>query len=481
MIFLPLIWTIYFGLNRFQLYRTAQCALIVASFIFYGYENWKLCLLLFFSILVNYLLHCRLTADGRAEKPRRLWLYTGIIFNFGLLYGFKYIDFTLENFNRFLGTNFVLLHIALPLGISFYTFQQVSFIVDSYRRDLKKCDFLEYALFVSFFPQLVAGPIVLHQEMLPQFRDIKNRSVNYENMISGMEYFIIGFAKKILVADSFARICDAGYDNLHQLSSFSAILTILSFTLQIYFDFSGYCDMAIGLGKLFNINIPINFNSPYKAVTIADFWKRWHITLTRFLTTYLYIPLGGNRKGKWRTYSNVMIVFLLSGLWHGAAWTYVIWGGLHGIAMVVYRMGKQKIDQIPKKLLQICTFIFVSVAWTFFRADFLRQPWYLLKQIIIGGFGCIHTDMLAVFYSNTLWYLTLERIITSPSALQIICQLAVTVWTLLWLFVCMKLPVSHEIIARRNRSTGWYLILSILFVCSFTYLSQVSKFIYFNF
>lgn len=481
LIFLPLVWTIYFALNKFKLYRTAQCILIIASFMFYGYQNPQLCLLLAFSIFINYLLHCQLTNDKCPEKSRRLWLYTGIFINLGLLYCFKYVDFTLQNLNRFMKTDFALLHIALPLGISFYTFQQISFTVDSYRRDLPRCGFLEYALFVSFFPQLVAGPIVLHQEMLPQFKDIKNKSVNYENMLSGMEYFIIGFAKKVIIADNFARICDAGYENLYQLNSISAILTVLSFTLQIYFDFSGYCDMAIGLGNFFNIKIPLNFNAPYRSKTIAEFWKRWHMTLTRFLTTYLYIPLGGNRKGKWRTYMNVMLVFLLSGLWHGAAWTYVAWGGLHGVAMVIYRMGKQKIDRIPKGFLHMLTFVFVSVAWTFFRADFFLQPLYLLSHIITGGPGGIHKDMQAAFYNNTLWYPTIERLSISPTVLSAICQLAVTVWVVLWLYVCIKLPASHEIVARRSRSTGWFIILSILFAYSFICLSQVSKFIYFNF
>ena len=303
----------------------AQGTLIIASFVFYGYGDYRLCVLLAFSIAVNYLLHLGLMRNNCREGFRRLLLVLGIGINLGLLYYFKYFDFTLENLNRFFGTDFVLRNIALPLGVSFYTFQQISFVVDSYNRKMGKCSLLDYSLFVSFFPQLVAGPIVLHQEMIPQFQNPENRKINYDNMLSGAEYFIMGFAKKILVADTFAKICDAGYENLFELNSISAIFTILAFTLEIYFDFSGYCDMALGLGRFFNIIIPINFNSPYKALNISDFWKRWHMTLTRFLTTYLYIPLGGSRKGFMRTCINVMLVFSLSGLWHGAAWTFVLW------------------------------------------------------------------------------------------------------------------------------------------------------------
>lgn len=478
--FLPIVWMLYFLINRLKLFRAAQCVLIIASFMFYGYEDYRLCILLAFSITANYLLHLAMSRNNCMTIIRKLLLIIGIVLNLGLLYYFKYFNFTLENFNRFLGTDFVLQNIVLPLGISFYTFQQLSFIVDNYYGKLGKCTFLDYCLFVSFFPQLVAGPIVLHQEMIPQFRDIEKRKVDYENMISGAEYFIIGFAKKILIADSFARICDAGYENLQQLSSISAVLTILAFTLEIYFDFSGYCDMALGLGRFFNIIIPVNFDSPYKAITISDFWKRWHMTLTRFLTTYLYIPLGGNRKGKWRTYVNIMIVFTVSGLWHGAAWTYVLWGMMHGVAMVLYRMGKNALDKLPKSILWVCTFVFVNITWVFFRAEYFRQPWRMLKQVVTGGTGGIQVDMLSALCDNTIWKLTLERVV-SGSVLQIICQAVVVLWFAFGVFVCMKLPSSHELVGRKIRKTGWFLGLSVLFVWSFMWLSRVSKFIYFNF
>lgn len=478
--FLPVIWIIYFLMNRFRRYRMAQFALIMASFFFYGYADYRLCFLLAFSIFVNFLLHLLLMRDGFPQAFRRVCLSVGILANLGLLFYFKYLDFTIANLNRFLGADFALKNIALPLGISFYTFQQLSFVIDSYQRETEKVGFLDYALFVSFFPQLVAGPIVLYKEMIPQFKNRENRKVNYENMVSGLEYFIIGFAKKILIADSFAGICDAGYENLQQLSSLGAVVTILAFTLQIYFDFSGYCDMALGLGRFFNIIIPVNFDSPYKAATISEFWRRWHMTLSRFLTTYLYIPLGGNRRGMLRTCINVMIVFTVSGLWHGAAWTYVLWGMMHGIVMAVYRLGRRTIDRLPRCLLWCATFAFVNIAWVFFRAEYFRQPWLLLGRVIAGGKGGLQEDMAAAFCDNTVWKVTMERFV-SASLMEGICQAAVLLWCLAGVFLCVKLPSSHELVTRKFRGTGWYVWLGILFSWSFTCLSQVSKFIYFNF
>lgn len=480
LLFLPVIWCAYFALNHIRLYRISQAVLIAGSFFFYGYQEPRLCLILLSSIGVNYALHI-LLADTAAEKRLKdVLLVLGIAANFGLLLYFKYYNFLLENVNRLLHTEFVLKAIVLPLGISFFTFQQVSFLVDSRRGEIKRCRFLDYALFVAFFPQLVAGPIVLHREMIPQFQDLKRRRPDYGNITAGLEYLVIGLAKKVLVADSFARICDAGYESLGSLNSFSACLTILAFTLEIYFDFSGYCDMAVGLGRLFNIHIPVNFHSPYKALTIADFWKRWHMTLTRFLTTYLYIPLGGNRGGTWRTYRNVMIVFALSGLWHGADWNYVLWGILHGTALVIYRMGRRYFDRLPRWLLWTGTFSFVNIAWIFFRADYFRQPLRLLSRVMTGGSGLCQAAMVDALCRDTVWMTLLERFMDAGT-LQTAGQAAVAGWFLLWTAVCVVLPSSHEIVARRIRSTWYYLALGALLSWSFMWLSQMSKFIYFNF
>lgn len=418
------------------------------------------------------------TSQGTCEGTDRQAV--GVLVNLGLLYYFKYLDFTIDNVNRIFHMDFALRNIVLPLGISFYTFQQMSFVIDSYWKKMGAYSFLDYCLFVSFFPQLVAGPIVLHQEMIPQFQDIRNRKVRFENLLPGMEYFMIGFAKKVLVADAFARICDAGYDNLLELNSLSAVLTIAAFTLQIYFDFSGYCDMAVGLGRLFNIHIPVNFQSPYKAVTISDFWKRWHMTLTRFLTAYLYIPLGGNRKGLLRTCVNTMIVFTVSGLWHGAAWTYVLWGVFHGMAMVVSRVGKKWLERVPKWLLWLGTFSFVNVAWFFFRAEYFRQPWRLLGRLLGGGSGRVHTAITTALCDGSIWLIILERFL-GEGILQAICEAVTVGWFVFWSVVCVRFPSSHDMVQRKCRKTSYYLFLSISFVMAVMQLSQVSKFIYFNF
>ncbi|MDE7353571.1 MAG: MBOAT family protein [Acetatifactor sp.] len=485
LIFLPILWFVWSALNRFRLFRAAQLALVIGSFIFYGKEDYKLCFLLAFSIVINYLLHLGLTWKKAGRIVRGLFLAAGLLVNLGLLFYFKYLDFAIENWNRLFGTGFALRKIALPLGISFYTFQQLSFVIDSYKKSMGRYSFLEYCLFVCFFPQLVAGPIVLHQEMIPQLEKAgksgfaASSNEHYENMLSGMEYFAIGFAKKVLIADSFARICDAGYDNLAQLSSVSALLTILAFTLQIYFDFSGYCDMALGLGRLFDIRLPRNFDSPYKAANIADFWRRWHMTLTRFLTTYLYIPLGGNRRGMVRTCVNIMIVFTVSGLWHGAAWTFVLWGMLHGAAMVIYRVGKKLIDRLPKALVWLGTFLFVNGAWVFFRAEYFGQSLKLFAQAAGGGMQ-IHPDMISAAWDHTIWKAVLERLV-SGQVLQMVGAAALAGWFVLWTVICVKLPSSHEMVERRRRGTTYYIALGTVFATAFLQLSQVSKFIYFNF
>lgn len=478
-LFLPTVWCLYFFLNKCRCYKLAQVALIVSSFVFYGYQEPKLCFLLGGTIVANYFFH-RVLIHMNTGKPQKLVLCAGILVNLSLIFYFKYFNFFLENVNRLVASDFALKNIVLPLGISFFTFQQISMLVDSSKPDMEKYSFIEYALFVSYFPQLIAGPIVLHQELIPQFREEAKKRIDYGNLISGVEYFVFGFAKKVLVADSFARICDVGYENISTLNVYSTVLTILAFTLQIYFDFSGYCDMACGLGKLFNFELPINFDSPYKATSIAEFWKRWHKTLTRFLTTYLYIPLGGNRKGQFRTCLNILIVFTISGLWHGAAWTFVLWGIMHGIAQVVYRLGKNHFDKLPKWLRWVGTFSFINIAWVFFRAEFFRQPFRLLKRLFIGGGGLCQEPLLTVMSDNSVILAFCEGVL-SANGYMWIQQVSMLVWFGIWTIVCMAASSSHEIIARKIRTTPYFAVLGILFAWTCIWLLQISKFIYFNF
>lgn len=326
LLFLPMTVTGWFLLNQIKQYNIANYFLLGMSLWFYGWFNPKYLPIILISILGNFILSRVLLVQGK-RIARKVFLGLGVVLNLGCLFYYKYYDFFISNVNAVFKTDIALHRLVLPLGISFFTFQQLAFVIDSYKRETPKYDFISYALFVTYFPQLIAGPIVNHDELVPQFQDKRKRTVNWENIARGYYLFALGLSKKVLLADVFGNAVNWGYSNLDGLTTSSTIIIVLSYTLQIYFDFSGYCDMAIGIGRMMNIELPINFNSPYKATTISEFWKRWHMTLTRFFTRYVYIPLGGNRKGKIRTYINTMIVFLLSGLWHGASWTFVLWGG----------------------------------------------------------------------------------------------------------------------------------------------------------
>lgn len=361
----------------------------MASLYFYAYFNYSYLPIILSSIIVNYVsAYCMNRNEGLL---RRISLITGICFNVGLIAYFKYFDFFIENINIIFRTNIPLLNILLPLGISFFTFQQIAFVVDSYRRKTELPCFLDYCNFVTFFPQLIAGPIVLPEEMLPQFEDRTKRRVNYENLFNGLFMFSVGLTKKVLIADSVAVFANTGFDILTSYTMAEAWLTSLAYSFQLYFDFSGYCDMAIGIGLMFNIKLPLNFNAPYRASDFQDFWRRWHMTLNRFLTQYLYIPLGGSRKGEARTLLNVFVVFLVSGIWHGAGWTFIVWGILHGIASIVNRIWKHNAFQLPNWFTIPLTFFFVNIFWVFFRADSIADA-MLIVSSMFNNFELTLTD-----------------------------------------------------------------------------------------
>lgn len=315
----------YFCLNGLKRYRLGECFLLGMSLWFYGYFNICYLPIMLISILGNWGFSCLIAKNGK-DKIKKLLLFLAVAINIGSIFYFKYYDFFIDNINRLFKTNFNLLNLVLPLGISFFTFQQISFQIDHYRENVKY-DFLQYALFVSFFPQLVAGPIVTHDEIIPQFADRSRRTISLDNIGKGIISFTFGLSKKVLIADAIGNVANCGFSNIAGLDTTNAVLVMLAYTFQIYFDFSGYSDMAVGIGYMFNIELPSNFDSPYKSCSINEFWKKWHMTLTRFLRNYIYIPLGGNRKGRLRVYANIFIVYLFSGLWHGANWTFILWGG----------------------------------------------------------------------------------------------------------------------------------------------------------
>nr|WP_242848918.1 MBOAT family O-acyltransferase [Syntrophomonas palmitatica] len=365
-------------------------------------------------------------------------------------------------------------NIILPLGISFLTFQQIAYAVDSYRGETEGYSFLDYAVFAAFFPRLIAGPIVLHHEIIPQLNERKNHSINYDNFAYGILMFTIGLAKKIFIADVFAQAVTWGYGSVSTLTSLDAFIVMLSYTLQIYFDFSSYTDMAIGIGLMFNIKLPINFNSPYKARSIQDFWKRWHITLTRFLTKYVYIPLGGNRQGPFRTYANIMIVFLISGLWHGANWTFVLWGFLHGLASVLHRRFAPAWNKLHTVLQWFITFLFVNLAWVFFRADTITQGFVLIKKMAELKSLAVSHSLLKCFELPVITWL--KRLFYSAPSGSWAIGLDMLLFLAFTFIILLLFKNLHEIEFKPTLLNG--MLTAVLLVCSILSMSSITSFIY---
>ena len=466
--FLPLTLFAYFGLNKLGKFAAAKFALVIASLIFYGYNHFSYVFVILSSIFVNYFL-CKIML--RWSRIKSIATIVGIVFNVALLGYFKYFDFLLTNVNHLFGASLDLLHLALPLGISFFTFQQISFLIDTSRGESTCDNFVDYILFVTYFPQLVAGPIVSHDEMIPQFARQDNKLPNADNLVKGILAFSFGLFKKVIIADSFGKIVSFGFSNVPTLGTLEALLTILSYTIQIYFDFSGYCDMATGIAWMFNIQLPMNFNSPYKATTILDFWKRWHMTLTRFLTKYIYIPLGGNRKGALRTYLNIFLTFLISGIWHGAGYTFIIWGILHGIANILTRLLEKQIRKIPRWINWCITFTFLNLTWVVFRAENMQQVWDLFGRIFAGGFNI----------SADLNYILSQMILVGIPYRFLSLRLVLIGYSALTLALAVFAPNTNQIIASGKHQKLLLPLAAILFVFSVLSLSGVSTFLYFNF
>ncbi len=475
--FMPLCMAGYFALNRIEKYKLAECFLLAMSLWFYGYFNPWYVLVIVASVLINYAFYRFIIkyADAMPGKSKGFTV-AAVIVNILIIGYFKYMDFFIENVNSVFKSNLPLLNIALPLGISFFTFQQISFVVDAYRKEIPDYGFIEYACFVTFFPQLIAGPIVTHDELVPQFMDVSKKHFNWDNFSRGFYIFVMGLAKKVIIADTFGPVVDYGYYQADTITSTGAAIIILGYTLQIYFDFSGYCDMATGVAKMLNIDIPMNFNSPYKAPTITEFWNRWHITLTRFLTKYIYIPLGGNRKGKIRTYINIMLVFLISGLWHGAGWTFVLWGALHGLFMIIARLTKKVYEKIPKFINWILTFAFINVSWVFFRAESFEKAKLVLHKFFAFDFYGIDWVFLENF--RRVEFTKILSIFKAESVFPYI-----TVWGM---FIAAMLIALIPTNAREKMDSFKPRIINLLFtvflfVWSIFSITGMSTFLYFNF
>ncbi len=470
-LFLPVCLIGYYLLRPRQAVA-AKLWLIGMSLWFYGYFNIGYLAIMLFSIAFNYGMYRWMLSR---EKNRYL-LILGIAGNLALLLYFKYTDFLIDTTNVIFGSDIPLKHILLPLGISFFTFQQIGFIADTYRGETKRYGFVDYCLFVCFFPQLIAGPIVGHEQMMPQISEIgSKKEIDGEKLLRGLMLFVLGLSKKVLIADTFGKAVDMTYGALGgPLDSSQAILTVLFYSLQLYFDFSGYCDMALGLGRMLMIDIPINFDSPYKSHDITEFWKRWHITLNTFLKKNVYIPLGGNRKGSIRTYVNLLIVFLISGIWHGAGITFIIWGLMHGVVYVITRLVHPK-----KNLLSVAlTFVFVNIAWVFFRAETVKDALSVLRSTVATPLAIPSRNFADCFNLKEFWYvikmLRLDRFAFAPYIMMII-------YTIAGMTVVFAAPNAKEVSDRSAVNIRNGLLYGVLLLWCIVSLSGVSTFLYFNF
>ncbi|MEI8389696.1 MAG: MBOAT family O-acyltransferase [bacterium] len=463
-IFLPITFFVYFFLNKIKLVQLSKAWLVLASLLFYSYWSIKYLPLILCSMLFNYSIGTTLNnpENLKLKINKKLVLAFGVTSNLLLLGYYKYFDFFISNTNLVLKSNFNLLHIILPLGISFFTFTQIAYLVDAYKQEVKEADFLNYTLFVTYFPHLIAGPILHHSEMMPQFSKLKNKIINHRNISIGLTLIIIGLFKKVVIADNLSPIVHSGFDVAKHLSFLEAWLVSLSYTFQLYFDFSGYTDMALGISKLFNIHLPENFNSPYKAKNIQDFWRRWHMTLSRFLRDYIYIPLGGNRFGEFKTYQNLFTTFILGGIWHGAAWTFVLWGALHGFALIVHRYWKTLGFKINNFIAVILTFLFINFTWIFFRALNFNDA----LKIINGMIG----------FSGFIIPKTNKLILRFPDGICINWLLLLTVF-----IIVFALKNSNEFANKFKPSNLYIIIFAIIGFLSIINLTRVSEFLYFQF
>ena len=412
--------------------RTAIAWLIACSLFFYGWWEPIYLLLIATSVLVNFAFGRWIDRCGAPRRKTAL-LILGVILNLGLLGYFKYTHFVVNTVNAAFGGDWLLDRIILPLAISFFTFQQIAYLVDVQRGVAHERSLLRYALFVTFFPQLIAGPIVHHRQVLPQIERSLRRPLRSADLSIGLTIFTIGLAKKVLLADGVAVWATPVFDMAaadQSVTILEAWAATFAYGFQIYFDFSGYSDMAIGLGRCFGLRLPLNFDSPYKSANIMQFWRRWHITLSVFLRDYLYIPLGGNQRGTMRRFANLMVTMLLGGLWHGAGWTFVIWGGLHGMYLVINhafsalrrRLHLGAADGAGASLWGraagvLVTFLAVNIAWVFFRAESFEAAWLMLRTML--GFEGIEWITRVPAKNGQVWMIALPLIVWAlPSTHQ---------------------------------------------------------------
>ncbi len=514
--FLPVVLIVFFLIGSSGRREAAIVWLVAASLFFYGWWNPVYLGLLCGSLTVNFWLGRKVVPGTRYPGQRKAWLIAGLLLNLGLLAYYKYANFFVDSVSKAAGLEWSIDTIVLPLAISFYTFQKIAYLIDSYRGETRDHRFSHYCLFVTFFPQLIAGPIVHHKEVLPQFAQPGFFRFDHLNLAIGMTLFSIGLFKKVVLGDSMALYASPAFataaTGVH-LSFFEAWFGTLAYTLQLYFDFSGYSDMASGLALMFGIRLPVNFHSPYKAVNIIDFWRRWHITLSRLLRDYLYVPLGGNRRGPWRRHVNLMVTMLLGGLWHGAGWTFVLWGALHGAYLVInhrWHALLRRCGVAPgvggwpvRGAARLLTFLAVVVAWVPFRATSIDTALSMLSSMAgLNGIG-LPSGLAALVQSRMPWATEafgLNFDGTFPNGLAF--RADGLPWIGLLLIIVCVAPNSNQLLRRHqpvllpdhlSLDSGapgfpvWrpglasVLITAIALVWSLTWMTNVSEFLYFQF
>ena len=472
MAFMPIMVVGYFLANKIS-FTLGKVVLITGSCIFYAYSDSRMILYLLDSICINYGASCVILKS----KWKKIFLYSAIVVNVCLLLYFKYWNFIIENINSFMKMDLTISKIILPLGISFFTFQQIAYVVSVYKREILSVSLLDYLLYITYFPKLLMGPLTEPGDFIEEINNRETKYIHLDYLAEGLKIFSFGLLKKALLADTFASAVSWGYSNIERLSSMDLFLIMLCYTFQIYFDFSGYSDMAVGASRMLGISLPINFDSPYKAVSIRDFWKRWHISLTKFFTKYIYIPLGGARRGLCRTCINTMIIFLISGIWHGANWTFILWGILNGIFSVIERV----IEPVVKKLIEpvrwIITFLTVNVLWLLFSAGSVGQWIDMLKKILCFQNTTVNEELLKIFAIPE------TGIISDVFHLDVVSSNIRGFWMLIFMVVSFGICLFPENNYRNLKKINvWYMVLAaIAIVWGILCLSTESVFVYFDF
>lgn len=471
--FLPITVLIYFLANKIKPV-IGKLVIIVASIIFYSLGRTNMLIYLGISMLINY---GSALAIRKFKIKNKVLMALPIVVNVGLLLYFKYLNFAITNINTFFSKEIELQEIVLPLGISFYTFQQIAYIVATERGDLENNNIIDYLAYILYFPKLVMGPIIDPVDYITQLNQEARKKADITNITIGIKIFSLGLIKKVLLADTFAKAVSWAYTNIDATTAMDCILLILFYTFEIYFDFSGYSDMAVGVSSMFNIDLPMNFDSPYKAVSIRDFWKRWHMSLTKFLTKYIYIPLGGSRKGIIFTYINTLIVFLVSGLWHGANWTFILWGLLHGLFSCFDRMFEKIEEKIFMPVRWLCTFGVVSVLWLLFSAQTVEQWKTILFKILFMQSTAVSDGMISSFnlVENQFIYnmLDLNFLPTHVRGFNML------IFILVACIVCFVPENNYK--RKDSLNIGSLLLASFSFIWGILCLGAESTFVYFGF